>query len=381
MKNIVFVSGSFDLLHTGHIEFLENASNYGDLYVGIGSDETVKQLKGDYPVMNENERKYMVESLKFVSKCKINSGNGIIDFLNEISTIKPEIFIVNQDGDHKEKFNLCKKLNIEYKVFERKPKAFFKKRSTTKINKISRIPYRIDIAGGWLDQLSINNLCSGSVITISIEPNKKFNQKSGMATSTRKAAKELWGNQLPIGNKEKLAKILFSYDNFPVKKEISGSQDAIGIVYPGVNKLFYENGYWPKKIDTVLKEKTLNFIEKNIYLVPLGPRKDNYDVYKNSNINNANCSKLSKASEKTWRGIINNNLKDFGEGMLEAFQAQLELFPNMIDNEIIKNIEKYKKNSLGYKLSGAGGGGYIIIVSKTQVKDSFKIKIRRKNNF
>ena len=67
--------------------------------------------------------------------------------------------------------------------------------------------------------------------------------------------------------------------------------------------------------------------------------------------------------------------------MLEAFQAQLELFPNMIDNEIIKNIEKYKKNSLGYKLSGAGGGGYIIIVSKTQVKDSFKIKIRRKNNF
>ena len=136
-----------------------------------------------------------------------------------------------------------------------------------------------------------------------------------------------------------------------------------------------------KKIDTVLKEKTLNFIEKNIYLVPLGPRKDDYDVYKNSNINNANCSKLSKASEKTWRGIINNNLKDFGEGMLEAFQAQLELFPNMIDNEIIKNIEKYKKNSLGYKLSGAGGGGYIIIVSKTQVKDSFKIKIRRKNNF
>ena len=129
MKTIVFVSGSFDLLHTGHLEFLENASNYGDLYVGIGSDETVKQLKGDYPVMNENERKYMVESLKFVSKCKINSGNGIIDFLNEISTIKPEIFIVNQDGDHKEKFNLCKKLNIEYKVFERKPKAFFKKRS------------------------------------------------------------------------------------------------------------------------------------------------------------------------------------------------------------------------------------------------------------
>jgi len=377
----VFVSGCFDLLHTGHLEFLENASNYGDLYVGIGSDETVKQLKGNYPVMNENERKYMVESLKFVTECKINSGKGIIDFLKEISTVKPQIFIVNKDGDYKEKFNLCKKLNIEYKVFERKPKASFKKRSTAEIKKISRIPYRIDIAGGWLDQLSLNKLYSGSVLTISIEPNKKFNHKSGLATSTRNAAEELWGNQLPIGNKEKLAKILFSYDNFPVKKEISGSQDAIGIVYPGVNKLFYENGYWPKKIDTVLKEKTLNFIEKNIYLVPLGPRKNDYDVYKNSNINKANCSKLSKASKKTWEGIINNNLKKFGEGILETFQAQLKLFPNMIDDEISKSIKKYKKNSLGYKLSGAGGGGYLIIVSKTHVKDSFKIKIRRKNYF
>ncbi len=57
----VFVSGCFDLLHSGHIAFFEQAANYGDLYVAIGSDKTIFELKGREPVNSEDERLYMSE--------------------------------------------------------------------------------------------------------------------------------------------------------------------------------------------------------------------------------------------------------------------------------------------------------------------------------
>jgi len=49
----VFVSGCFDMLHSGHIRFLEQAAEYGDVYVAIGSDRTVMDLKGRAPVTTE----------------------------------------------------------------------------------------------------------------------------------------------------------------------------------------------------------------------------------------------------------------------------------------------------------------------------------------
>ncbi|RPI00935.1 MAG: cytidyltransferase, partial [Ignavibacteriae bacterium] len=96
---IVFVTGCFDLLHSGHIAFLQEAAQYGDVYVGLGSDSTVSALKGRYPVNNQDERKYMLEALSCVKQCRINSGSGLLDFIDEIKQVKPDIFIVNEDGN------------------------------------------------------------------------------------------------------------------------------------------------------------------------------------------------------------------------------------------------------------------------------------------
>jgi len=93
----VFVTGCFDMLHSGHIAFLTTAAELGDLYVCIGSDENVKQLKGRYPVTNEAERQYMINALKCIKEVRINSGFGIIDFLSELNEIKPDVFVVNED--------------------------------------------------------------------------------------------------------------------------------------------------------------------------------------------------------------------------------------------------------------------------------------------
>src|ERR1041384_2787985 len=109
----VFVTGCFDILHSGHVAFLKEASTYGDVHVCIGTDENVKQLKGRYPVTSQDERKYMLESLSCVKECRINSGWGIMDFESEIKDIAPDIFMVNEDGDTPEKVKLCKEKNIE----------------------------------------------------------------------------------------------------------------------------------------------------------------------------------------------------------------------------------------------------------------------------
>jgi len=128
-----FVSGCFDLLHSGHVRFFEQAAEYGDLYVAIGSDRTVKELKGRPPVNPEAERKYMVESVKHVKECFISSGSGIMDFIAELERISPDIFIVNEDGHSSAKEALCEKKGIRYVVLKRAPKKGLPIRSTTKL--------------------------------------------------------------------------------------------------------------------------------------------------------------------------------------------------------------------------------------------------------
>lgn len=375
----VFVSGCFDLLHSGHIAFLEQAASFGDLYVCIGSDHTVYDLKGRYPVITQEERRYMIQALKCVKECRINKGSGILDFENELIEIKPALFVVNEDGNTPAKSALCASFGIEYKVLERIPSKGLPVRSTTSLRTNSVIPFRIDLAGGWLDQLSVNSLYAGSVLTVSIEPTIEFNNRSGMSSSTRNKAIELWKAQLPEGDNEQIAKILFSYENPPGTKNISGSQDALGIVLPGLNNLHYDQSYWPYKIDSINEEEILAWIEKHLYLIPLDPRDNDYDVLKNTNITKEGAKELSDAALACWNSILNKDLENFGKSFLASFNAQIKMFPNMVDDVLLSTIQKLTANALGYKLSGAGGGGYLILVSEQAIDNAIQIKIRRKN--
>ena len=69
----------------------------------------------------------------------------------------------------------------------------------------------------------------------------------------------------------------------------------------------------------------------------------------------------------------------FGESFRNAFEAQIAMFPNMVDDAILKTIEQHKPIALGWKLSGAGGGGYLTLVSDKEIDGAIKIKIRRKD--
>jgi len=374
----VFVTGCFDMLHSGHITFFEEAAKYGDVYVGIGSDETVFNLKGRYPVHNQDERKYIIDALACVKECYINSGSGIMDFVKEIEKVKPHCFIVNEDGNSPAKEELSKMLGIEYLVLKRTPHGRLPVRSSTALRNECTMPYRIDLAGGWLDQPFVGKLAPGPVVTISIEPTIEFNERSGMASSTRRKAIDLWHTDVPPGNREKLARMLFCYENPPGTTIIAGSQDSIGIVFPGLNKIDYTGEFWPLNITSVHDEDILSWIEEHLYLIILGPREDNYQVLEKTFINKCNADALRVAAEKTWIALIEKDLDNFGEFFKKSFEAQIKMFPNMMDDDIFQVIDKYKDSACGWKLSGAGGGGYLIFVSQKPMKGAIQIKIRRR---
>jgi cytidyltransferase-like protein len=130
-KKIV-VTGAYDWLHSGHVRFFEEVSALGDLYVVVGHDANVRLLKGQgHPLLPQEERRYMVGSIKFVKQSLISSGTGWLDADPEIRSLKPDIYVVNEDGDQGGKREYCRQHGIEYLVLERQPAAGLPRRSST----------------------------------------------------------------------------------------------------------------------------------------------------------------------------------------------------------------------------------------------------------
>jgi cytidyltransferase-like protein len=377
MKKKVFVSGCYDMLHSGHVAFFEEAAAYGDLYVGIGSDRTINELKARKTVNTDQERLYMVSALKTVKQAWINSGSGILDFESEIRELQPDIFFVNTDGHNPAKEQLCKELGIEYVVSKRIPHGNLPARSTTALRQECRIPYRIDLAGGWLDQPYVSKFAAGPVITISIEPDYEFNDRSGMSTSSRKKAIELWQTDIPEGDREKLARTLFCFENPPGTKYVSGSQDSLGIVLPGLNRLYYNNDYWPSQINSVHDDDVLSWLEERIWMVPLYPRKDSFEVLSEVNINEQDALALSSAAETFWNAVMKKDAEAAGKAMTAGYEAQTAMFPLMVTDDMTVQLKAYQQHAYGWKVSGAGGGGYLIFFSEKALSNAIQIRIRR----
>ena len=135
----------------------------------------------------------MLQAVNCVHRAFVSTGMGHLDFEPELRSLQPDIFVVNEDGNTPAKRHLCEELNINYLVLERTPYEALPTRSTTALRRVDQMPYRIDLAGGWLDQPFVSQHCPGSVITLSIEPTVEFNERSGMATSTRRTAIDLLG--------------------------------------------------------------------------------------------------------------------------------------------------------------------------------------------
>jgi cytidyltransferase-like protein len=128
----VVVTGCYDWFHSGHVRFFEEVSGLGDLYVVVGSDPNVRLLKGEgHPLFPQDERRYMVQSVRYVCQALVSSGQGWMDAEPEIALIRPDMYAVNEDGDKPEKRQFCAEHGIEYVVLRRIPKEGLPRRQST----------------------------------------------------------------------------------------------------------------------------------------------------------------------------------------------------------------------------------------------------------
>lgn len=384
MRPKVFVSGCYDMLHSGHVAFFKEASSYGDLYVGIGSDATIEELKHRKTVYSEKERLYMVKAIRYVTDAYINPGSGMLDFVETLDRVKPDIFVVNSDGGSETKRQLCKERGIRYVELQRTPDAGLEARSTTSLRRDvkSHLPYRVDIAGTWIDQPYVSEFGHGWAITASIEPTVEFMERGGMSTSTRNTAKKIWPYELPNYNEEMLARLLFCFENDPENKgHISGAQDAIGICCSGLTRHYYDGHYWPVKIESCHDEDILSWLESHICLVPMFPRRPGCSVVEGKDINPDKVKALTSAADRCWDAIMARDLKAFAAAFRDSFDAQVAMFPAMMQPGVQEHIDHWADKALAWKMLGAGGGGHLALVVDEIPEGTIPIKIRRKESY
>ena len=300
MNKKVFVSGCYDLLHSGHVEFFRQAAEYGDLYVGIGSDETILHYKNHKTLYPEQERLFMVKAIRYVKDAYINQGSGILDFVPTLDIVKPDILLVNSDGDSDAKRQLCQERGIEYVVLERVPHQGLAGRSSTDLKaQTCQLPTRLDLAGTWIDQPYVSCYAPGWAITISLLPTFEIRERCGLSTSTRNHIKRIWPYQLPNMDPEMLARLVFCFENSPEREDgiISGAQDAIGICVPGLCRHYYDNHFWPEKIETCNNEQILSWLEQHLVLIPMAPRRPDCNVLEGKDITEPKVRDLTQAAD------------------------------------------------------------------------------------
>lgn len=103
----VFVAGTFDILHPGHIEFLKEASKYGRVYVTVARDSNSERIKGRKPINDEQTRLEIIKSVRYVFDAILGDQE---DFLKSVERINPDIIFLGPDQRVDETKLACKGL-------------------------------------------------------------------------------------------------------------------------------------------------------------------------------------------------------------------------------------------------------------------------------
>lgn len=250
---------------------------------------------------------------------------------------------------------------------------------------IGDFPYRIALAGGWIDQpfcSELNPTPPGSMVVIGVQPTFFWMERAGIATGTRKIALELWGH-LPEGDPGTLVDELYTAENAG-KPEPSGSQDMIGLIYPGVNRLDYEfehrGGIVPKHIESNNDPDVARWLEQVINVLPVAPRPEGYSPLGIKNLDGEWIRRLGQTGKDCYRGIVSKDIVGLGASMNECMACWEAILPQTVVHPLIKTdllglLKHYQSRYPGAMYSGCGGG-YLFVVSEEPVPGAFQIKVR-----
>lgn len=402
-KKIVFCTGCYDILQSGHAVFFNQCKEYGDiLVVGVGRDAVISKLKGpDRPVNPENNRLYLVASLLDVDYAVLNDITvqpGKIDFKNIVEELRPDIFILNDDDSGIEaKKAICDSLDIKIRFVSRVVPKELEPTSTSriidKINFSYKSPLRIDFAGGWTDVPHIMEGEKGYVSNIAIKPlielkAGKFNfsgypRGSGLSTSTAAKLLEMISAKnynSELKNIPTIAEDLFNLENTELNWAI-GRQDQYAIVFGGYNCFEFGKDY-AKPVQSVnISREVLEKFKQNLLLLHTGVSRNAqsaveqvYNNYKTPQGKNA-LKLLAQYGKQFHKALENQDFKECAKIMEANFLAQKQL-ASATSNEHLDRIYSFAKENgvYGGKICGAGGGGAFIFYCENPLllKDRMK---------
>ena len=251
---------------------------------------------------------------------------------------------------------------------------------------IGKIPFRMALAGGWIDQPFVsrhNPSPPGSMVVISLVPIVRFMDRSGFATGTRRVAHRLWNGVLPRGDPRALVRQLYWEENKDLS-DPSGSQDMIGLIYPGISRLDYdynyEGGIFPRYIKSTGDPETVRWLERIIHLIPVGPRPEGYDPLTRQNLHPEWVRRLGQTGGDCYDAVLKRNIQALGASMNECMRCWEAILPNTVRHPTIQVdlaalLDYYQRRSPGAMYSGCGGG-YLLVLSEEPVSGTLKIKVR-----
>jgi len=248
------------------------------------------------------------------------------------------------------------------------------------------IPNRLQLAGGWIDQPFMSRLNPrppGAMVVVQIEPSFRPMDRSGLAGGTRAVASELWSGKLPKRPREELVRELYEAENNG-KTRPSGSQDMIGLIYPGVNRLDYDHGsnggVFPIHIESLTSRRHARWLEKVLHLLPIEPRPHGYHPLGVKQLEPRWIARLGRSGMDCFDAIRNMDADALGDSLNETMRCWEKLLPHVIEHPLIKIdlnaiLRIYQRRFPGAMFSGCGGG-YLIVVSEQPVPGALQVNIR-----
>ncbi len=251
---------------------------------------------------------------------------------------------------------------------------------------IGKIPYRMALAGGWIDQPFVsrhNPAPTGSMVVVALEATCRFMDRCGMGTSTRKIARQLWNDQLPDENPEQMVQELYKAEN-EGQPEPSGSQDMAGLIYPGVNRLDYDfdyqGGYFPCHVETNTDPQVARWVQDVFYMLPISQRPPGYNPLGEQHLEPEWIRRLGQTGKDCFNAIVARDIVGLGQSMNECMLCWETILPHTVRHETISIdlmaiLGYYQTKYPGAMYSGCGGG-YIYVVSEEPVPGGFQVKVR-----
>ena len=249
------------------------------------------------------------------------------------------------------------------------------------------IPNRLQLAGGWIDQPFVsqhNPRPPGSMVVVQIEPDFRPMDRSGIASGTRAIAMKLWRGKVPANRPlAELVRELYAAEN-KGRAEPSGSQDMIGLIYPGVNRLDYdyhvEGGIFTSHIESCNSPRVARWLEKVLHLIPVEPRPPGYNPIARKNLDAKWVAKLSQSGKDCYDAIVRMDARALGASLNLNMKCWETLLPLTVRHPLIKVdlmglLKAYQRQYPGAMYSGCGGG-YLIVVSEKPVPGAFQVNVR-----